>query len=437
MRTRRSTLILTALMALLFGPAVARGLAGGQPKDIFKTVDWKELKKVTPVGDSSSNELFIVSDGKTTVIAKFSNDLPLSINFADRWLQGRGIPVPKSLSLPVTADSAKKARAAILSKVPQSFPKTNKTRVENAMTLSLFEPVISPENVGTVQSVLLAFDPGVEQDLDAFKKAAADKKLTTLTEAQRKRLSRKLSGVRALVQCLGNSDQVKLLGRLYELDAFLGNEDRLQRRGGANPNWRNLMLGLIKKEVQQGDKQGMRTVVSFVAIDNRAFAPSLKELAWLDNRGKAQEQLDNAAVGTEMTMKATVAGRKDWVNRLVHGQSMNNSPGLRDEKNLFCCDLDLALQYGAQSKALVGGLRKQLHKLLFTDMKGLLGEAVEAPAETDKVWTFPVVSVSDKDNAPLPHLQDRLGPGGGQYGRRDEERGCAPRLPPRFRRPRS
>src|SRR5262249_18144335 len=112
MRTRRATLILTALTALLCGPAAAPAV------DIFDTIKWKELTEVKPVGDSSANPVFVVRDGtKYAYIAKFSTDVPLTINFADRFLKGRITNVPESLSLPVTEKRAQTAKKAILDKV--------------------------------------------------------------------------------------------------------------------------------------------------------------------------------------------------------------------------------------------------------------------------------------------------------------------------------
>jgi hypothetical protein len=406
MRTRRATLILSAVATLLLAPAVTRGLAGGSTKTIFETVKWGKLTTVTPVVGPSTNDLFIVSDGTTTVIAKFSNDVPLTINFADQFLKGRGIPVPNSLSLPVTDNRAKEPRKAILAKVQAS------ARANGATTLSLFEPVTSPGGLGTVGHVLVAFEKQ-DPEFEAIKQVVSDNKFANLTSAQRTRLNKHLADVRELARCLGDADQAKLLGQHYELDAFLGNGDRLHRLatagGNLPPNWRNLMLGTVGNPV-----------AGFVAIDNHVFAPSLEELAWVDNRKEAFDALANKTVGTEWPKKVTVNGRKEWVNRLVHGQKVDQKfAGITDEHNLSCCDLDVALQYAAQSKAIVDPLRTKLHKLLFTDMTNLAqavtpqtrplpaGEfpdyktgkvaASSPPGQDAKLWTFTVASVSDQN----------------------------------------
>jgi hypothetical protein len=166
---------------------------------------------------------------------------------------------------------------------------------------------------------------------------------------------------------------------------------------------------------------------TFVAIDNRALAPSMKELAWELNypptgklKGKETPPLD-----------VTVDG-KEWVNRLVHGRqtlvksggsggTMDKSVGILAETGGDCCDLDVALQYGTQSSLIVTELRRQVHKLLFTDMKGL-AEAVDfsrvtpplgvefpryddagvtprkttPSADKDQDWAFTIAAVSDK-----------------------------------------
>ena len=179
MRTRRVTLILTVLAALLFGSAAARG------KDLFDDVKWSSLQTAQPVGDSSSNAVFVVSDGATTVIAKFSSDVPLTISFADQMLKGRNIPVPESVSLPVTDSRAEAGKKAILKKVQDA---EKKTQAEKATTLSLFEVVKSPGKVFTVQGVLQAFDlqdARADPELDTIKKAVGGRKFTSLTQPQR------------------------------------------------------------------------------------------------------------------------------------------------------------------------------------------------------------------------------------------------------------
>jgi hypothetical protein len=98
---------------------------------------------------------------------------------------------------------------------------------------------------------------------------------------------------------------------------------------------------------------------------------------------------------------------------------MDKSVGILAETGSDCCDLEVAFQYGDQSKLIVNDLRKQVHKLLFTDMKGL-AEAVELrrgfplgvefpsydsdvvtprntpSADKDEAWAFTIASVSDK-----------------------------------------
>ncbi len=403
MRTRRVTLILTALAALLFGSAAARG------KDLFDDVKWSSLQTAQPVGDSSSNAVFVVSDGATTVIAKFSSDVPLTISFADQMLKGRNIPVPESVSLPVTDSRAEAGKKAILKKVQDA---EKKTQAEKATTLSLFEVVKSPGKVFTVQGVLQAFDlqdTRADPELDTIKKAVGGRKFTSLTQPQRTRLNNQLAAVRDLVRCLSDAEQVKLLGRLYAIDAFLGNGDRLQK-DGLGANWRNLMLGSV----------GNNTAVGFVAIDNHAFAPSLEELAWQDNYKAAAKALKGQTPGKKKEITATVAGRRDWVERLVHGQRVKAKyTGISDENLVWCCDLALVFQPGAQSEAIVDDLRPQLHRLLFTDMVNLVepvtlsnksptlgtefptidpGKMTKRPKpkEDSATWAFTVASVSDQ-----------------------------------------
>src|SRR5262245_56214659 len=99
MRTRRATLVLAALLALLCGPA-ARA-------DVLDNIKWKTdtLTVKRAGGDDTAptaNTVLLVSNGKYSVIVKFSYDVPMSINFADRVLRQYGVPAPDSIALPVT-----------------------------------------------------------------------------------------------------------------------------------------------------------------------------------------------------------------------------------------------------------------------------------------------------------------------------------------------
>jgi hypothetical protein len=400
-RANRALTALAALAALLCGPAAGRG------EDIFDTIRWQSPRlTVISVKEPTTNLLLVVSDGTTTVIAKFSCDVPLTINFADRLLEGRGIPVPKSLTLSLTDERAKKAKDAIVQKVPDQrlVP-----MIARSTTLSLFEPVTTPGDVGTVQNVFMPIHqmPSVPgPDGTAIKNAIPTMQFDNLTQGQRTQLNGKLTAMRELVRCLNDPKQRKLLGAIYVLDAFLGNEDRLQKKG--NPNWRNLMLGTV----------GGRRMPTFVAIDNHAFAPSLEQLAWVDNRNAAKDALVHKTPGAEHKIKVTINGRQQWVERLIHGRvELNQYTGMSDENNLFCGDLDLAFQFDRQSKEIVDSLRGKLHNLLFTEMGKLvepvtlspnsrlataftdfnranITKAASKPAVTDDSWAFAISSVS-------------------------------------------
>ena len=93
--------------------------------------------------------------------------------------------------------------------------------------------------------------------------------------------------------------------------------------------------------------------------------------------------------------------------------------GISDENLLWCCDLALVFQPGAESEAIVDDLRPQLHRLLFTDMVNLVepvtlsnkspalgtefptidpGKMTKRPKpkEDSATWAFTVASVSDQ-----------------------------------------
>src|SRR5262249_1458063 len=153
-----------------------------------------------------------------TVIVKFSQDVPMTINFADQMLTRKGIPVPKSLALSLTDSKARKVRTAIWRKL-KSDTQARK-RIDEATTIMAFEEVERIGSHGTVGSILFSFKtgdygnskppPDVE-DMLKIKQVFANNpsRPSDLTSQQRRRVVGSLKSVRALVGCVADPNQAQ------------------------------------------------------------------------------------------------------------------------------------------------------------------------------------------------------------------------------------
>ena len=79
MHSKRAMLTLAALAALLCCPAI------GRANDVFSTINWDSKDfAIRLLGGRTANAVYKVTDGTNSAVVKFSFDVPLTINFADR-----------------------------------------------------------------------------------------------------------------------------------------------------------------------------------------------------------------------------------------------------------------------------------------------------------------------------------------------------------------
>jgi len=244
---------------------------------------------------SGQGGVFIVSNRTDSVVVKFDQVDPSRGLLADKALALAGVRTANTI-----AYTKRDSEFNTIQRVVYNL------RGTSTRTSSVYDHTVPGANVVLLQSQVI----GVE----------GSENVTALM----------MRGT-SLAAALRDQTKVRSLGALFVTDAFLGNEDRLEKIA---MNLNNIML----------DATG------FVAIDNFSDAPNLEAYMW-EKGGEAlvgqQPQLPRGRsyISQRMGVSAT---EKEWFQKVVVDGYTNASTGL------FTSSLGRCLDFEAEANRMVG-----------------------------------------------------------------------------------
>lgn len=339
-----------------------------------------EWNQISSPGSGVGGVFFVGKDRPTTVI-KFVEESPGRVLFAESILGLVKVPTPQTMTYNASSDEFRSISAKV-----SELSKNGSDRVKNvyektAAQASVVQVQTLIEGAGGSESV-----QGILSDIVALKGGSKTPIKTTVLMKTPK-VNDKLLAVKTLLSALANEDQIKTLGRLSIADAYLGNEDRMQK---STLNLNNLMLN---------------TNAEFVAIDNFADAPDMQNLAWelavykLTNSGQVFGN-EKTKIEETVTMPRSV-----WYSKVLSGYQMGSG--------FLTANLDLAMDYDAES-ARMAGVLKQLTEELLKNLSGVNTALIPSKNSGSKVaggiadikfsdatWTVTVVTnISESNKSP-------------------------------------
>lgn len=339
-----------------------------------------EWNQISSPGSGVGGVFFVGKDRPTTVI-KFVEESPDRVLFAESILGLVKVPTPQTKTYNASSDEFRSISAKVSELSQNGSDRVKNVYEKTAAQASVVQVQTLIEGAGGSESV-----QGILSDIVALKGGSKTPIKTTVLMKTPK-VNDKLLAVKTLLSALANEEQIKTLGRLSIADAYLGNEDRLQK---LTLNLNNLMLN---------------TNAEFVAIDNFADAPDMQNLAW----EKAANDLVNGAerIAEEKTKKekTVTLPRSEWYSKVLSGYQMGS--GFRT------ANLEQAMDYDAESDRMASVLKKLTEDLL-KDLSGVNTALIPSKGSgakvaggiadikfSDATWTVTVVtSISESKKSP-------------------------------------
>lgn len=347
-----------------------------------QTVETKSWQDISSPG-SGVGGVFFVGDSKQRSVVKFVDESPNRVLIAEAILGMVNVPTPQT----ITFGKESKEFGSVVNKVTELKDKSGVDRVKtvydatvpSASVVQIQTLIVGAGGSESVQGVLNGMTEYIGPPVDS-KNPKGPKVPVKTTEllGRNPQFTDRLVAVNSLLKALSDPAQMETLGRLSIADAYLGNEDRLQK---PTLNLNNLMINPEGK---------------FVAIDNFADAPDIQSLAWeikADQLSNSAEQFSSKKSKKEEKIELT---KRDWFEKVILGYRM--SSGIRT------ANLDTAMSHQAESQRIAGVFKDLTWKLLaeLSDINTALmptksGGSKSAGGITtikkdDAVWKLTIVS---------------------------------------------
>jgi hypothetical protein len=362
--------LVVATMANCLGVLTAEA----QPLD---TKSWTEISSP----GSGVGGVFFVGNTKQKSVVKFVEESPNRVLFAEAILGLVNVPTPQTVTFIKDSNEFK----SILSKITDLKSKSS------GRVVTVFENTVPTASVVQLQTLIAGAGgsesvQGVLNCLSEYKVPGKKEPVKTTDLLKNKaKFNDSLLAVNSLLGALSDKNEMELLGRLSIGDAFLGNEDRLQKPA---LNLNNLMIKADRK---------------FVAIDNFSDAPDMHNLAW-------EKAADDLSAGIDRFDKKTKIERdvelskQDWFNGLIGGYRMGSG--------ILTANLHTAMNIDAESQRIANQL-KLLTWILLSDLSEInpalmpskrsgskAAAGISSIQESDSVWKFTIVTeVSESKNS--------------------------------------
>lgn len=337
--------------SLLTGIAIAMASCVDVSRLWADPPDVEEWTEISSPG-SGVGGVFFVGNGEASSVVKFVEESPGRVLLAESILGILNVPTPQTITFNKSSDEFKAVFAKVTELSKNGSDRVKTVYEHTAAQASVVQIQTLIEGAGGSESV-----QGILTEIDVLKRNSKTPVKTTELMKDPK-FNDKLLAVQTLFAALANQDQIKTLGRLSIGDAYLGNEDRLQK---PTLNLNNLMLN---------------TNAEFVAIDNFADAPDMQSLAWelkvYDLAGSGQ---DFGSVKTKIEQTVTLP-RKDWFSKVLFGYKMGSG--------FLTADLDKAMNYDVESARMTGVL-KQLTEDLLKNLSGINTALIPSKSSGTKV----------------------------------------------------
>ncbi len=371
---------LAIVVAIVGGFDVSKARA--EPPNV-KT--WAEISSP----GSGVGGVFFVGNKKGKSVVKFVEESPGRVLFAESILGLVNVPTPQT----VTYSKDSKEFKSIFEKITE-LQEMGSDRVK-----TVYENTVRQSAVVQVQTLIAGAGGsesvqgvlgGLNDYLGPLKDGVNEPVKTTVLLKDTKFTDR-LAAVSMLLKALSDERQIEALGRLSVGDAYLGNEDRLQK---PRLNLNNLMI----------DKDG-----KFVAIDNFSDAPDIESLAWeikADQLANSGEQFGSKSKRVE----AVEIAKKDWFKKIIQGYRMGSG--------ILTANLDTAMNHDAESARIASVLKEETWTLLTTLSRintallpiksggSKVAGGINSISKEDAIWTLTIVTnISEsKKSAAGAHL---------------------------------